>query len=184
MSGEIITKPCVNCGRIMKIQVDRGYSFCGECGTKNALEKSAVRMVPLTCTSCGGNMEVDPDRDFAFCTYCGAKNIISDDNKKTFVYKHEDRAEVMRMQLEKEKYEREKKLDDEFIAKQEAKYRKSIKVLIPSCVVFFIIIALIQIFESLNLDNGFLVFLLVMSFIELDIVFIILMDSLNKKRKK
>lgn len=66
-----------------------------------------MELKAIKCPNCGADVDIIEGKEFMFCGYCGTKIAITDEN--TVTIRHEDVAELKRIELEKEEAARQRK---------------------------------------------------------------------------
>ena len=70
-----------------------------------------MKMVAMKCPECGASVKADLDKETAFCEFCGTRLFLQDENEYTI--HNVDEAEVMRAQLEREKWEKSQEEEED-----------------------------------------------------------------------
>ncbi len=195
---------CPKCGSNINADDSREYSFCNKCGRRIIIpqikkptqpeikQKKEVDVIPNLCTRCNGTLKLSANKESAVCEYCGAFY----SNKTVFISRDEteiQRAEydVQKRKIELEAEERKRKLEIEAEEKRkqeeqelEEKQAKRRRVLTEVwCWIFGIVFYIFFVRWAVNQHYGRTSFLLFVLIINTAITCIIVLSSINKKRR-
>ena len=60
-----------------------------------------MNLQSMICPNCGGQLYFEEGQEKCFCSHCGTQVVLSDENKKTYIYKTIDVAKVTRAETDR-----------------------------------------------------------------------------------